>query len=120
MKSDTFHMSMLFDFYGDLLTEKQKELFDLYYNEDLSLTEIAEHAEISRQGVRDAIIRAETILRDTEDQVGLVKKYSGYEDKLIKIREEVGYIIRVNSGLKNYEIAKRTESIVDIIDELLK
>lgn len=120
MKSDTFHMSMLFDFYGDLLTEKQKELFDLYYNEDLSLTEIAEHAEISRQGVRDAIIRAETILRDTEDKVGLVKKYSGYEDKLIKIREEVGYIIRVNSGLKNYEIAKRTESIVDIIDELLK
>ena len=52
--------------------------------------------------------------------MGLVKKYSGYEDKLIKIREEVGYIIRVNSGLKNYEIAKRTESIVEIIDELLK
>ena len=70
MKSDTFHMSMLFDFYGDLLTEKQKELFDLYYNEDLSLTEISEHAGISRQGVRDAIVRAETVLRDTEDKLG--------------------------------------------------
>ena len=120
MKSDTFHMSMLFDFYGDLLTDKQKELFDLYYNEDLSLTEIAEHAEISRQGVRDAIIRAETILRDTEDKVGLVRKYSGYEDKLIKIREEVSYIARVNSDLRNYEIAKRTEAITKMIDELLK
>ena len=62
MKSDTFHMSMLYDYYGELLTEKQKELFDLYYNEDLSLAEIAEHAGISRQGVRDAIVRSETIL----------------------------------------------------------
>lgn len=120
MKSDTFHMSMLFDFYGDLLTDKQKELFDLYYNEDLSLTEIAEHAEISRQGVRDAIQRAETILRDTEDKVGLVRKYSGYEDKLLRIREEVGYIVKVNAGLRNFEIAKRTGNILDMIDELLK
>ena len=120
MKSDTFHMSMLFDFYGELLTDKQKELFDLYYNEDLSLTEIAEHAEISRQGVRDAIQRAETILRDTEDKVGLVRKYSGYEDKLLRIREEVSYIAQVNAGLRNYEIVKRTENVLGMIDELLK
>ena len=120
MKSDTFHMSMLFDFYGELLTDKQKELFDLYYNEDLSLSEIAEHAEISRQGVRDAIMRAETILRDTEDKVGLVKKYSGYESKLLKIREEADYIAKVNSSLRNYEIAKRIDSIITTVDGLLK
>lgn len=120
MKSDTFHMSMLFDFYGELLTDKQKELFDLYYNEDLSLSEIAEHAEISRQGVRDAIMRAESILRDTEDKVGLVKKYSGYENKLLQIREEVSYIAGVNSSLRNYEIAKHVDSIISTIDELLK
>ncbi len=120
MKSDTFHMSMLFDFYGDLLTEKQKELFDLYYNEDLSLSEIAEHAEISRQGVRDAIVRAETILRDTEDKVGLVRKYSGYESKLLKIREEAGYIARLNTTLRNYEIARHTEAILTAVDDMLK
>ena len=120
MKSDTFHMSLLFDFYGDLLTDKQKELSDLYYNEDLSLTEIAEHAEISRQGVRDAIVRAESILRDIEDKVGLVKKYSGYEGKLIKIREEAGYIASLNADLKNYEISKHTQSIIDTVGELLK
>ena len=120
MKNQTYRMTMLFDFYGELLTERQKEFFDLYYNEDLSLTEIAEHAEISRQGVRDAIMRAETILRDTEDKVGLVRKYSGYEDKLHKIREEASYIARVNSDLRNYEIAKRVEAITKMIDELLK
>ena len=55
MKGKPLEMSLLFDFYGETLTEKQRELFDLYYNEDLSLAEIAEHAGITRQGVRDSI-----------------------------------------------------------------
>ena len=57
MKGKPLEMSLLFDFYGETLTEKQRELFDLYYNEDLSLAEIAEHAGITRQGVRDSIKR---------------------------------------------------------------
>jgi len=57
MKDKAFHMTMLFDFYGDLLTDRQKEFFDLYYNEDLSLAEIAENAGITRQGVRDVVAR---------------------------------------------------------------
>ena len=57
MKNQTDRMTMLFDFYGELLTDRQKEFFDLYYNEDLSLAEIAENAGISRQGVRDVIVR---------------------------------------------------------------
>ena len=43
MKNQTYRMTMLFDFYGDILTPRQRELFDLYYNEDLSLAEIAEN-----------------------------------------------------------------------------
>ena len=62
MKGKPLEMSLLFDFYGETLTEKQRELFDLYYNEDLSLAEIAEHAGITRQGVRDSIKRAEHAL----------------------------------------------------------
>ena len=53
MKNQTYRMTMLFDFYGEVLTPRQKEFFDLYYNEDLSLAEIAENYGISRQGVRN-------------------------------------------------------------------
>ncbi|NCB04937.1 MAG: putative DNA-binding protein [Clostridia bacterium] len=118
MKSDTYRMSMLFDFYGELLTEKQKELFDLYYNEDLSLSEIAEHVGITRQGVRDAIMRAEEVLRDTEDKLKLMKRYGSIEKQIEKIAEAASYIARVNATVRNYEIATRTEQILGIVREL--
>lgn len=69
-------MTMLFDFYGELLTEKQREYFDLYHNEDLSLTEIAESAGISKQGVHDAIYRAEKTLFEIEEKTGIIQKWS--------------------------------------------
>lgn len=74
MKNKPLQMSLLFDFYGDILTEKQREVFDLYYNEDLSLTEIAEHTGITRQGVRDSLVRAEHTLTGFEETLGLVAK----------------------------------------------
>ena len=118
MKNQTYRMTMLFDFYGEVLTERQKEFFDLYYNEDLSLTEIAEHAGISRQGVRDAIVRSETILRDTEDKLGLVKKYGSYESKLDEIRQAAAYIAQVNAKLRNFEIAKNVDTILALTGEM--
>ena len=75
MKSQAYRMTMLFDFYGDVLTDRQKEFYDLYYNEDLSLGEIAENYGITRQGVRDVIVRAENILTDMEDKTGLIKRF---------------------------------------------
>ena len=75
MKNQTYRMTMLYDFYGELLTERQKEFFDLYYNEDLSLAEIAENAGISRQGVRDVIVRAEGIMQEVEDKTGLIRRF---------------------------------------------
>ena len=64
MKNQTYRMTMLFDFYGEILTERQKEFFDLYYNEDLSLGEIAENSGITRQGVRDSIKKSSAELLD--------------------------------------------------------
>lgn len=75
MKNQAYRMAMLYDFYGDLLTERQKEFYDLYYNDDLSLTEIAENYDITRQGVRDIIVRAEKTLEDIEEKTGLIHRY---------------------------------------------
>ena len=70
MPDETVWRTMLFDFYGDLLTDKQREYYDLHYNQDLSLAEIAASSGISRQGVWDNIRRADAALRDTEARLG--------------------------------------------------
>ena len=75
MKNQTYRMTMLFDFYGELLTERQREFFDLYYNEDLSLAEIAENYGISRQGVRDVIVRAEASMTEIEDKTHIIRRF---------------------------------------------
>ncbi len=63
-------MSLLFDFYGGLLSERQRELCELCYNDDLSLSEIAENTGITRQGVRDGLKKAGEILRGAEERLG--------------------------------------------------
>ena len=68
-------ISFLLDFYGDMLTETQREVVDAYYNEDLSLAEIAQDRDITRQGVRDAIKRAEQQLLEMEDRLGLARRF---------------------------------------------
>lgn len=70
----TVFRTMLFDFYGELLTEKQRDYFDLHYNKDLSLAEIASLTGISRQGVWDIIRRAESFLRETEEKTEIVRR----------------------------------------------
>lgn len=85
MKQEAFTMSLLLDYYGALLTDKQKTYFDLYYNQDLSLGEIAEQEGISRQGVHDTISRTEAILRGMEEATGCLKQ----AQSLRKLRQEI-------------------------------
>ena len=73
---DRIMQSMLLDFYGELLTERQRSCYDLHVNEDLSLSEIAEQSGISRQGVWDNIRRAEQSLREIEEKTGLVRRFT--------------------------------------------
>lgn len=79
-------MAMLFDFYGDLLTERQREFYDLYYNEDLSLAEIAENYGISRQGVRDVIVRAEAAMTEIEDKTHIIRRFQQSRTAIAAIR----------------------------------
>lgn len=76
---------LLFSFYRNMLTKRQVDCVDLYYNEDLSLAEISELLGITRQGVRDNIKRAEHTMNDTEERLGLVSKFLGISEKLAKI-----------------------------------
>ena len=89
MKNQTYRMTMLYDFYGDLLTDRQREFFDLYYNDDLSLSEIAENAGISRQGVRDVIVRAEAQMQEIEDKTGLIRRFEQMRGHLNAIQAAV-------------------------------
>ena len=71
---DALEMTLLFDYYGDLLTERQRMCFDLRHNQDLSLAEIAEELNVSRQGVHDNLSRAEALLRNMEEKTGCVRR----------------------------------------------
>ena len=71
---DTLEMTLLYDYYGELLTERQRMCFDLYHNQDLSLSEIAQELQVSRQGVYDNLSRAETLLRNMEEKTGCVRR----------------------------------------------
>lgn len=79
-------MAMLFDFYGKLLTAKQQDMLTLYYEQDLSLGEIAEEYKISRQAVHDTLKRAEKTLENLEVKLGLVKKFNLEQEKLARVQ----------------------------------
>jgi len=86
-----YSIALLLDFYGELLTEKQREFLEYYYDEDLSLAEIALNEGISRQGVRDAIKRAEKQLLEMEGSLGLARRFgdmkTGLEEIIAYARE---------------------------------
>lgn len=69
---DALRMTLLFDYYGELLTERQKLCIDMRYNQDMSLSEIAQELQVSRQGVYDMLSRAEAMLLNMEEKTGFV------------------------------------------------
>ena len=71
---DAFEMALLFDTYGGMLTDKQRDCFDMRYNQDLSLGEIAQMLGVSRQAVNDNLKKTEALLRRMEENIGSVKR----------------------------------------------
>lgn len=94
--SKNLNMALLLDFYGEMLTEKQRTFISYYYNDDLSLAEIAENEGITRQGVRDAIKRAESQLFLFEENLGLHERLEKTRKGLEEISELTKLIDEVN------------------------
>ena len=98
MKEDPVDMAMLYDFYGDVLTDKQREFFEYYHHNDLSLAEISENMHITRQGVRDVVSRAEGVLRKMEERLGLVRRHQDMQNGLASILASAEAIVAFNDG----------------------
>ncbi len=104
MSEKNFIYSILYDYYGNLLKENQANIIDMYYNLDYSLSEIAEEMNISRQGVHDALKRAEKNLEAYEEKIKL-------HDKYIKYSQAVENIINLSSGIND-------EKYKDIVEKI--
>ena len=120
IKNQAYRMAMLFDFYGDVLTPRQKEFYDLYYNEDLSLAEIAENNGITRQGVRDVIVRAEAILTDLEDKTGLIKRFHAMRKQLQEVEAAAEDILVRNTRYEDPNIDASARKILNISRQMEK
>ncbi len=106
---DTLEMTLLYDYYGELLTERQRMCFELYHDQDLSLAEIAQELKVSRQGVYDNLSRAEAILRNMEEKTGCVRRS-------MQIRRAVRTILDAAQALQTSDDPSVRNRAQDIID----
>ena len=121
MADKNLNISVLFDHYGAMLTDKQREVIDLYYNDDLSLAEIAEQEGISRQGVRDNIKRAEAQLIEMEEKLHSAERFKKMMEMFEKVNVSLDQIEKDyalqhrNSGVRRVEEIRK--SINDFADD---
>ena len=88
MLEKTLKLGKLLDLYGGMLTDKQREAMDLYYNCDMSLAEVGEELSVSRQGVRDTLIRATNTLLELEEKIGYFKTLTTLKREIEDVAEE--------------------------------
>ena len=101
-------VSMLCQIYGELLTEKKFKFLDDYYNNDFSLSEIAENNGITRQAVRDNIVKGENKLFEYEEKLGIMKKTLKQEQQIVKILSE---LTKIQTKFSDEEIASILENV---------
>ena len=113
---DALQMALLLDYYGGMLTEKQRDCFDMRYNQDLSLGEIAQALGVSRQAVNDNLTRTETLLRRMEENIGCVKR-----DMLVRQALEelsaVATVLDASSDPASANLAQRIRAAATLLKE---
>ena len=105
----------LIDCYSSLLTEKQRNVIELYYYDDLSLSEIAEHTHTTRQGVYDNVKRAEYYLMELENKLGFVKKSNRLNKLLNEIEVQSQKIVSLDKG-NSCELVNIAENISQLVE----
>ena len=111
-----YEMALLFDYYGSMLTEKQKEYFDMRYNQDLSLGEIGEIQGVSRQAVFDNLTRTENLLRRMEENIGCIKRDMQLRKALDEFRD-IAAQLNLSSDPQVTNQAKRIIAAVQSLKE---
>jgi predicted DNA-binding protein YlxM (UPF0122 family) len=112
-------IGILYDFYGKLLSERQYSAIELYYIHDLSLAEIGEELNITRQGVFDTLKRAENKLYEYEDVLGLVNKFNSRHNniqEILKINEEIHDISLISN---NIQIQEKSRKVLELGNKIL-
>lgn len=109
-----FETSLLFDFYSELLTEKQRDIMDLYFNDDLSLSEIAEIKNTSRQAIHDTIKKCERVLLVYEEKLNLLSE----NHKLKETLEDV--LLKLDNLQINIKDEKMNQLIDDIKTQIIE
>ncbi len=113
--NEILERALLFDFYGELLTDHQKEIYGSFIQDDLSLGELAQEAGISRQGVHDLIRRCDRILKDYEAKLHLVERFLSIKDKV----QEIDDLLDAYMQDKEKQELDEVRSIAgEIIDDL--
>ena len=113
-------ISYLLDFYGDVLTEKQRDVMEQYYNDDLSLSEIADNFGITRQGVRDAIKRGEGTILELEDKVGFARRYRAVQEgieSLEQLARDINFYNNNNYAMSE-DIHRAPDEMLHIINRM--
>ena len=113
---DALKMTLLFDYYGDLLTDRQRMCFDLRHNQDLSLGEIAEELHVSRQGVYDNLSRAEALLRNMEEKTGCVRRDLACRKAAAEILKHANVLLDNSDSIVS-AAAQKILSAVRILEE---
>ena len=113
---DALEMALLYDYYGGMLTNKQRECFDMRYNQDLSLGEIAQILEVSRQAVCDNLTRTEALLRRMEENIGCVKRDMRNREVVQEILDAAA-VLDASSDPDVAAVAKRLVSAARLLEE---
>ncbi|MFO7265198.1 MAG: YlxM family DNA-binding protein [Limnochordales bacterium] len=115
-------MNLLYDFYGQLLTKKQRTFFDLYYQDDLSLGEIAAQHDVTRQAVYDILKRSERTLEAFEAKLKLVERFLRGQQVLRQVEKDLAAladdVAKLVDGEKGREVVERIRAIGRLVQSL--